>query len=212
MSLHAMLWALKQAPVENAQEQMILMAMADFAREDGTRCYLAQATIAERSTCSVRTLQRHLQELERRGLIFRGDQQMVAHFPANHRPIVWTLNVSLTRGDNLTPQNRGDKLTGATNQDVRGDKPGSSGASPVSHNPKTNPTNNPDRFPSADISLADRRSAIDSCDLCDVHGYDDRKRVCDHDPDAMEVNSRGMGRVREVLAKRVGPPGDDGSR
>lgn len=207
-----MLWALKQAPVENAQEQMILMAMADFAREDGTRCYLAQAKIAERSTCSVRTLQRHLQELERRGLIFRGDQQMVAHFPANHRPVVWTLNVSLNRGDNLTPQNRGDKLSGATNQDVRGDKPGSSGASPVSHNPKTNPTNNPDGFPSADISLADRRSAIDSCDLCDVHGYDDRKRVCDHDPDAMEVNSRGMGRVREVLAKRVGPPGDDGSR
>lgn len=64
----------------------------------------------------------------------------------------------------------------------------------------------------ADLSLADRRSAIDSCDLCDVHGYDDRKRVCDHDPDAMEINSRGMGRVREVLAKRVGPPGDDGSR
>lgn len=152
MSLAAILWAIRDAPVINAQEHVILIAMADPAHEDGTACFLAAATIALRARCSTRTAHRHLQALEERGLITRGDQQLVAHYRADRRPVVWNLMLDV-RGDKLSPRADGDtsgtrgdtgdtscSVHGVTNGAPRGDNRGSHGVTPVSYKARTKPT------------------------------------------------------------------------
>lgn len=105
MSLRAMLWALEDAPATDATALLILWALADRAADDGRAAYPSVDWIAERARCSTRTVHRHLRTLEDGGLIRRGDQQLVAHFRADHRPVVWDLNLDISRGDNLS---RGD--------------------------------------------------------------------------------------------------------
>ncbi|WJJ10356.1 helix-turn-helix domain-containing protein [Prescottella equi] len=94
MSIAAMTWALTAAPVESAQEHVILIALADRASDDGTAAWPSQDWIALRARCSTRTVRRHLRSLEDRGVIRRGDQSLVKHLRADHRPIVWDLNVA----------------------------------------------------------------------------------------------------------------------
>lgn len=101
-----MSWVFSDAEVENAQEYVILLAMADNAWDDGTHVFMGQKKMAAKCRCSVRTLQRHLMELEARGVIRRGDQSLVSHIPAGRRPIVWELVMEkpqVSTGDNLTP-------------------------------------------------------------------------------------------------------------
>jgi hypothetical protein len=99
MSIEAMVWALKKAPVSEPVEALILVGLADHAHEDGTVAYAAQSTLATYARTSVRTVQRKLARLEGAGLIKRGDQQMVDHLPANRRPIVWDLNLHVVATD-----------------------------------------------------------------------------------------------------------------
>ncbi len=75
---------------ETKQERRILLALADHADPHG-RAWPSQRTLAERGRCSVRTVQRHLNAMEKRGLIRRGDQRLVAHLRGHSRPIVWDL-------------------------------------------------------------------------------------------------------------------------
>lgn len=93
MSIAAITWALTAAPVESAQEHVILIALADRARDDGTAAWPSQAWLAGRARCSTRTVRRHLRALEDRGIIRRGDQDLVAHLRSDSRPIVWDLNL-----------------------------------------------------------------------------------------------------------------------
>ena len=107
MSLKAISWVMDEAPVDDARELLILYALADHAHDDGTCAWPSQERIAERARCSVRTVRRHLQNLEERGLIERGDQNHVAHIRIDRRPIVWDLNLSKVRADNLTGRTSG---------------------------------------------------------------------------------------------------------
>jgi hypothetical protein len=95
MSLEAMSWALKNAPVENAQEHVLLIALADRADDFGRSAWPSQRWLAQRGRCSDRTVRRHLSAMESRGLLLRGDQRMVEHLPVDRRPVVWDLNMAL---------------------------------------------------------------------------------------------------------------------
>lgn len=100
MSLRAMVWVLHDAPTKNHAEFAVLMALADRAGgdyDDGAAAYPSRAWIAEKVQCSVSTVKRHLKELERRGLIRRGDQRLVEKFRHDRRPVVWDLDLSLRR-------------------------------------------------------------------------------------------------------------------
>lgn len=95
MSIEAMVWALKKAPVSEPLEALILVGLADHADDAGANAYPSQAKLATYGRCSPRTVKRRLQMLEEAGLITRGDQQKVDHLPANRRPIVWDLSLHI---------------------------------------------------------------------------------------------------------------------
>ena len=97
MSLKAMIWVMEEAPVDNHAELVVLYALADRASDNGQAAYPAVSWIAERARCSTRTVQRHLKNLERKGLIRKGDQRIVGHFRSDRRPTVWDLDLSLTQ-------------------------------------------------------------------------------------------------------------------
>ena len=84
-------WALNNAPVVDAEERLILVALANYAWDDGRGAYAAQATLAEMALVASRTVRRRLEAMEARGLITRGNQALVQHFRSDHRPIVWDL-------------------------------------------------------------------------------------------------------------------------
>lgn len=86
-----MLWALNDAPTDDATEALVLIALADNAHDDGTCAWPSHATLARRARCSVSTVQRALRRLESSGLITKGDQQTVAHLRADRRPVVYDL-------------------------------------------------------------------------------------------------------------------------
>lgn len=123
MSIKVIHWALNQAPVDEPVQVLILVAMAERANDDGTATYQSVATIADKARISVRTCQRHMQALEDAGLITRGDQEHVAHYPANRRPVVYDLSVRVIRGAKLAPQG-----SGVPNSTPRGAKSETRGA------------------------------------------------------------------------------------
>lgn len=142
-----MSWALNEAPVDEPVQVLILVAMAERANDDGTDTHQSIATIADKARVSNRTVQRELRKLELLGIISKGDQDLVAKFPGNRRPVVYDIDTTLRRGDILSPQ-RGDTATapqseklGATTatlrgdmEPLRGDMEGGLGATRTAHN------------------------------------------------------------------------------
>lgn len=151
MSTTAVSWALYDAPAGDPTARLILTHLAEHADRDGRGAYPSVPTIAEDVEVSVRTVRRHLDSLEGRGLIRRGDQQLVSHYPADRRPVVWDLNLSTRRerGDKKSPrsgrppQERGDSHVippdgnGVTPVTERGDTGDQNGVTPVSPKPST---------------------------------------------------------------------------
>ncbi|UXE05396.1 helix-turn-helix DNA binding domain protein [Arthrobacter phage Renna12] len=93
MSLQAMVWALKTAPVPDPIAHLVLIGLADHANDDGTCARPAVSLLAEYARCSARSVQNKLRDLEELGLIWKGDQRAVEHLPANRRPVVYDLNI-----------------------------------------------------------------------------------------------------------------------
>lgn len=61
MSIAAMVWAFEQK-IPDAQTKLILLALCDHANGDGI-CWPSQEGLADKASCSVDTVQRHLQQL-----------------------------------------------------------------------------------------------------------------------------------------------------
>lgn len=97
MSWEASAWVQDHAPVENQGEGCVLYVLANYANADGRHAWPSQRTIAEKAWCSIRSVGRHLANLEKRGVIRRGDQRLVDHMPKGKRPVVWDLNMGLSR-------------------------------------------------------------------------------------------------------------------
>lgn len=96
MALDPILWALKDAPVKDAGERLILTVLGEHADEDGTRAFPSQKTIAGVAMLTDRSVREKLRALEERGLIVRGDQRFAEVFPADKRPVVYDLAIPYT--------------------------------------------------------------------------------------------------------------------
>ena len=140
MSIKVTSWALNEAPVDQPVQVLILVAMAERCRDDGTESRQSVATIASKARVSVRTVHRELKALETMGVIRRGDQALGSHLPANRRPVVYDLAVEMRRGDNLSYQDRGDtsvmpeQPSGVTTTTLRGDNHDTSGVTRMADN------------------------------------------------------------------------------
>jgi DNA-binding transcriptional MocR family regulator len=114
MSIDAMSWAFKQdlPPAE----KLVLLSLADHHNSGTGKCIPSQASVAEQTSMSVRTVQRHMASLEERGLIRR-----VPRFRGEGRGR--TSDAYILQGDNLARWLQGDKpgTTKATIQDDQGD-------------------------------------------------------------------------------------------
>lgn len=93
MSLWPILWALKSAPVADAEERLILVTLAERAWADGSDALPSKKTIAKVAMIDPKTVQRRLRAMEKRGLIALGDQSAAAHIPEHFRPTVYDLMI-----------------------------------------------------------------------------------------------------------------------
>jgi hypothetical protein len=141
MSIEAMVWALKKAPVSEPVEALILVGLADHAGDDGTDAFPSQALLAKYGRCSPSTVKRRLASLEGAGLIVRGDQQKVDHLPVNRRPIVWDLSLHIvvtnaTHGEDII-EHPEEILGGHADSPVTTDTPNLGGSDGFGGSPGT---------------------------------------------------------------------------
>lgn len=93
MSLLPILWALKTAPVVDAEERAIMVTLAESAWSDGTDAFPSKKTVAEIAKIDPKTVQRRLKTLTERGLIAKGNQAAAAYIPEHFRPTVYDLMI-----------------------------------------------------------------------------------------------------------------------
>jgi hypothetical protein len=91
MSLDAMVWAVKDAPTANPTEKLVLIALAERAKDDGRNAFLSKKSLANRALCDPKTAQRCLGSLRDRGLIAKGDQSAADYIDPRYRPVVYDL-------------------------------------------------------------------------------------------------------------------------
>ena len=82
-------WVETEAPVADVYERVILLVLAGRADLDGSNSYPSQDTMARSALCDTETVKRRLRAMQRRGLIARGDQRLVAHIRKDRRPVVY---------------------------------------------------------------------------------------------------------------------------
>lgn len=132
MSLKALLWVMDEADVKNQGELAVLYALADHVDDDGRGGYPGQEKLARRARCTSRTVRNHLAKLEDRGVIVRGDQDLVSHYRPDRRPVVWDIAMdgrkNLPGGKDYRPENSG-RTAGKSEQNDR---------KPVSYKPSYN--------------------------------------------------------------------------
>lgn len=93
MSLKATIWVMDKSPAKSFREIILLYILANSADEHGRNAWLQRERAARRIDCSPEEVTGYLEELERRGVISKGNQQIVSHYPEEDRPIVWDLNL-----------------------------------------------------------------------------------------------------------------------
>lgn len=89
----AMLYALRYAPVANLEERAILVEYAAEAKPDGCDAAPSHETIAEATFMSVRTVIRRVNDMKARGILRRGNQDVVAYLPKGKRPVVYDIQI-----------------------------------------------------------------------------------------------------------------------
>lgn len=95
MSIEALVWALNDAPCSSPTQKLVLIALANHARPDGTSAFPAVATIARYTLLSERSIRTHLDTLQAEGLIVPCDPSIVAAYISrtDRRPQGWNLNM-----------------------------------------------------------------------------------------------------------------------
>lgn len=145
MSIKAVTWALKDAPVPDPLSHLVLIGLADHTDDDGRGAWPSVRKLAEYARCSERTVHARLRVLEEHGLIRRGDQDMLAHLPANRRPVVY----DVTFGVQEMHTSRGAGDAGVNETASWGAQPGDSGVHAVADKPSLEPSIEPSSSSSA---------------------------------------------------------------
>jgi hypothetical protein len=93
VSIEAIVWALNDAPVNNPTTKLVLIALANHARPDGTTAFPSVKTICRYTCLSERSVRSHLDKLEKDGIIRRCDQRVVAAYidRPDRRPVGYDL-------------------------------------------------------------------------------------------------------------------------
>lgn len=118
MSHQASAWALdaRRTGRLTAGARLVLATMADYADPDGHGSYPSNATIAARIDVTPDNVRKHKRTLEAAGLITKGDQALVAHYPADKRPIVYNLAIRRDPSDSMPRSSDPSHGTGATHR------------------------------------------------------------------------------------------------
>lgn len=122
MSVHVMscVW---QAKLSTA-DKMVLLVIADHASDDGTNAWPSQATIAEKASMSVRSVQRSINSLVAAGyLTVHKHAGGTASTREDRRPHLYTIRLERLRGDSVSTRGRrGDTgdANGATTTTITG--------------------------------------------------------------------------------------------
>lgn len=145
MSIKAVTWALKDAPVPDPLSHLVLIGLADHTDDDGRGAWPSVRKLAEYARCSERTVHARLRVLEDHGLIRRGDQELLGHLPANRRPVVY----DVTFGVQEVHTSRGAGDAGVNETASRGARPGDSGVHAAADKPSLEPSIEPSLSSSA---------------------------------------------------------------
>ncbi|WP_017578553.1 hypothetical protein [Nocardiopsis kunsanensis] len=92
MSLYPIIWAAEHAPVRDAEERSILMALVIKADFDGCNAFRSYKRLATVAKCDPKTAERRCKAMEERGLIRRqpGPKPRAwKHLPADKKTVVW---------------------------------------------------------------------------------------------------------------------------
>lgn len=95
MSLKTMVWVLEHSE-ERLGRRLVLLALAEYAHDNGTSAYPSVATIARKARLSDRQVKRALSELEAAGAISRTGES-----PSG--TVIWTVSMAGYGGDNTSP-------------------------------------------------------------------------------------------------------------
>lgn len=93
MALDPIVWALKDAPVADAIERLVLAIYAEHADEDGCNAFPSYKSVAERAMTDRRTVIRRVRELVDRGLLAEGDAAAAEAIPQRYRPKVYDVMI-----------------------------------------------------------------------------------------------------------------------
>lgn len=192
MSLDAMVWALKHAPVSDPLAHLVLIGLADHAGPDGREARPSQKRLAEYVNVTDRTIRTKLRLLEEEGLIARGDEHLVAHLRADRRPLVWDLCMDVTkasrRAEADSGRNSDDVTAGSTvhsRPEARCTNDRNTASDRTVHEPSTEPSENRVGDPASDAPLVGELVTTD-----------------EPRPDVMEICSIVADHVYQVTGKR----------
>ncbi|MFJ6561988.1 hypothetical protein ACIQMV_19430 [Streptomyces sp. NPDC091412] len=96
MSLYPILWAAEHAPVRDAEERAILIALVMKGDFDGCNCFRSYATLAKVARLDPKTAGRRCREMEKRGILRRQEEyrsQAWLAIPEKQRPVVWEVMI-----------------------------------------------------------------------------------------------------------------------
>lgn len=147
--------------------KLILAILADCASKEGTGAYPSRTTIAKSVNVSVDTVDRRLRELAAQGLIERGDQALVEHFPKHRRPVVYNLILPVDNSSIWGRKLRPRAENGAANEGRVGPQKGAEwGRTAVRHKPKDNPRDKP-RGGARVVAIHPQVDSRPLCPACD---------------------------------------------
>lgn len=100
MSLYPIIWAAEHAPVMDAEERAILIALVIKGDFDGYNCFRSYRTLAKVARVDVKTAGNRCRAMETRGILRRQQQHAEAHIsrawfkiPEKQRPVVWEVMI-----------------------------------------------------------------------------------------------------------------------
>ena len=164
-----MSWALS-LPVQSLKDSSarhVLLCLANYAGSNGAGAFPSASTLAQDTGLSERTVRYKLDDLEKSGLIQKGNQAIAAVHIDRHdrRPVVYDLQLS--RGANPAPRTKrgADDATGCNSQQ-NGVQPGTERGAEAAPNTSINHqgTEQQQRQPIVDVIAEQDQAAIEALD------------------------------------------------
>lgn len=112
MALEPILWAMKDAPIADAEEWAVLSVMAEAGDDDGCNAFKSHKTIAGLVKLDPQTVQRRTKALVVRGLLSPGDQRAAQYIPEWCRPVVYDVMIPYSWFSNIERINEYRRLRG----------------------------------------------------------------------------------------------------